>query len=210
MNSNASALIIPPATSGSATNDIRGLKPPVALPNSWAWIGWTFTLLLAVALAAWAWRKWRRKAAPLQRVPTIPAHVRARQRLQHALTLLSDPRAFCTLVSDAIRVYLEERFEFHAPERTTEEFLLELQSSPLLSLDQKQSLEQFLQSCDLVKFARFEPTEIALRELHDSASRLVDQTQFETIASPATPPPTPLQTNPAAAEPHPGPEAPAS
>jgi hypothetical protein len=181
MNSNTAALIVPPAGPASATNDIRGLKPPVDLPNTWAWAGWVLALLVLGTLAAWAWHRWRKRAARPPLVPAIPPHIRARQKLQHALSLLSDPRQFCILVSDTIRVYLEERFQFRAPERTTEEFLAELQETDLLSPDQKQSLGQFLQSCDLVKFARFEPTEATLRELHDSALRLIDETQFDEI-----------------------------
>ncbi|HXJ75379.1 MAG TPA: hypothetical protein VNM37_21165, partial [Candidatus Dormibacteraeota bacterium] len=50
-----------------------------------------------------------------------------------------------------------------------------------LTPDQKQSLGEFLQSCDLVKFARFEPTEETLRQLHDAALRLVDETQFDPV-----------------------------
>jgi len=109
-----------------------------------------------------------------------------------ALAMIQDPRLFCIEVSNIARIYLEERFNFHAPERTTEEFLAELQSTRLLAPDQKDSLGQFLQSCDLVKFARFEPTEAALHELHDSALRLVDETQYDPIratdADAASPP----------------------
>ena len=117
----------------------------------------------------------------------IPPHVRARQRLQVALHHISDPRLFCFEVSETLRVYLEERFKLRAPERTTEEFLVELQSSSALNTDQKESLGSFLESCDLVKFARFEPNESALRELHESALRLVDETQFDAVAQPAAP-----------------------
>jgi len=106
----------------------------------------------------------------------VPPDVRARNRLREALALIGQPQPFCTLVSDTLRVYLEERFHFHAPDRTTEEFLDELQSSALLALSQKQSLGDFLTRCDLVKFARYEPGEPELRDLHDSALRLVDET----------------------------------
>ncbi|HXG49515.1 MAG TPA: hypothetical protein VNO52_17970, partial [Methylomirabilota bacterium] len=129
--------------------------------------------------------------------PPVPPHVRARRRLEEALAHLADARQFCFLVSQALRTYLEERFHLRAPERTTEEFLIEMQSSSHLLPDQKASLADFLQRCDLVKFARFEPTEAALRELHESALRLVDETRFEPVpsgeaaVSPATPPGTP-------------------
>ena len=109
--------------------------------------------------------------------PPVPAHVRAKQKLQEALALIAQPKPFCILVSDTIRAYLEEQFDFRAPERTTEEFLHELQATDLLSPEQKESLGQFLESCDLVKFARYEPGEPELRELHDSAVRLIEETE---------------------------------
>ena len=77
-------------------------------------------------------------------MPVVPPHIRARQRLQQALALLTQPREFCILVSDTVRWYLEERFDFRAPERTTEEFLHELQGTRLLTSDQKGSLGEFL------------------------------------------------------------------
>jgi hypothetical protein len=98
--------------------------------------------------------------------------------------LIGDPRAFAIAVSDAVRVYLEERFTLRAPERTTEEFLRDLQKTSALTPQQKASLAAFLEQCDLVKFARFEPPESALRELHESALRLVHETQYRETADP--------------------------
>ncbi len=136
-------------------------------------------LLIAGGIVASIWlRKKLFKPAP---VIVIPPHVRAKNKLREALSLIHDPRLFCIVVSDALRVYLEERFNFRAPERTTEEFLLDLQRTSLLTSDQKVSLTEFLQECDLVKFAGFEPNEEELRRLHDAALRLVDETQYEQI-----------------------------
>jgi hypothetical protein len=103
------------------------------------------------------------------------------------LALIADPKPFCIAVSDATRAYLEERFNFRAPERTTEEFLRELSATDLLESNQKESLGRFLESCDLVKFARYEPGEPELRELYGAAMRLVDETApVETQAQPQT------------------------
>ena len=200
MNSNSSAILIQPASPAAMTNDIRAIKPPVEIPSDWAWVSWVLGGLILAALATSVLIWFLRKRVQLPLVPAIPPHIRARQKLQAALSLLHDPRLFCIEVSTITRVYLEERFTFHAPERTTEEFLLELQSTNLLTPDQKQSLGEFLQSCDLVKFARFEPTEATLRELHDSALRLVDETQFEAIQASgntgvSVPPPLPQTTS---------------
>ncbi len=143
-------------------------------------------MALAVALF-FAFKLWRQKAARIVLVPPVPPHLRARQRLQEALALINQPRPFCIAVSDTIRLYLEERFQFHAPERTTEEFLHELQATDLLLPDQKQSLGNFLSVCDMVKFARYEPGPTELQALYDSATRLIDETEPQPLAPQTTP-----------------------
>jgi hypothetical protein len=201
MATNSGILIPPPAPAPSVatTNDIRPIKPPVAVPNPWVplfWAGGIVVLLGLVATGVILWAITRKRRAI---VPPVPPHVRARQKLEAALLLINDPRAFAIAVSNAVRVYLEERFQLRAPERTTEEFLRDLQKTTLLSTGQKQSLGSFLEQCDLVKFARFEPPETMLRELQESALRLVHETQYEaqlveTPLKDLAPPPLPVST----------------
>ena len=139
---------------------------------------WLWGLLTVLALAALAWWWLTRKKAPaVNPALLIPPHRKAKERLRGAEELLSDPYAFCSLVSDVIRVYLEERFNLHAPDRTTEEFLGELREGAQLNQEHKALLENFLTKCDLVKFARDEPTEPELRGLLDAALRLIDETR---------------------------------
>jgi hypothetical protein len=159
------------------TNDLRDIKPPVVIPSGWAWIWWTLAALALAALLFWAWRRWQKKRALVPAVPVIPPHVRAKQKLEEALALIGQPKPFCILVSDTVRIYLEERFNFRAPERTTEEFLYELRATDFLTTGQKDSLGEFLKCCDLVKFAKYEPGEPELRDLHSSAVRLVEETE---------------------------------
>ncbi|MGA9777494.1 MAG: DUF4381 family protein [Limisphaerales bacterium] len=161
----------------AVAQDIRDIKPPVAIPNVWEWVWWVLAALAIIALVIFFWRWWQKRRSQIPVEPLVPAHIRAKQNLQEALALIAQPKPFCILVSDTIRSYLEEQFDFHAPERTTEEFLHELQATDLLSPERKESLGQFLESCDLVKFARYEPGEPELRELHDSAVRLVEETE---------------------------------
>ena len=169
-----------PALSG-ATNGLHDIKPPVEIPNPWAWVWWVLAALLIAGVAWWAVWYWLKSRDRAGFAPLVPAHVRAKQKLQEALALIGEPREFCITVSDIVRWYLEERFNFHAPERTTEEFLYELQNTNLLTRDQKESLEEFLKRCDLVKFARYEPREPELHELHGSAVRLVEETEPEPL-----------------------------
>jgi hypothetical protein len=158
-------------------NDIRDIKPPIAIPNGWEWLWWTLGSVIVVTLLLLAWRYLHKRMTHVPDEPPMPAHVRAKQKLQEALALISQPKEFCILVSDTIRFYLEERFDFRAPERTTEEFLRELGGTNLLASEQKESLGKFLESCDLVKFAKYEPGENELHELHGSAVKLVEETE---------------------------------
>ena len=164
-------------STAAAANDIRDIKPPIEISDGYAWLWWTLSVLtLAVAaVLIWRWRKNRKTTIVLP--PPIPAHIRAREKLDQALALIAQPKPFVVAVSDTARGYLEERFDFHAPERTTEEFLRELKSTKLLMPEQKESLGEFLASCDLVKFAKYEPGESELRGLHSSALRLIEETE---------------------------------
>ena len=188
------AMIVRPTTNlvVQSTNDIRAIKPPVEIPSGWAWLWWTLGAIALAAALYYLWRWWQKKTAIAAIIPPVPPHVRAKLRLQEALQYISDPRQFCIAVSDALRIYLEERFQLRAPERTTEEFLQDLQNTLHLNAAQKLALTDFLERCDLVKFAKFEPTEAALRDLHESALRLVDETQFELV--PAAAPPAEMPT----------------
>jgi hypothetical protein len=186
MNTN-SALIVP-AQSPAAANPApltfhEALKPLIAIPNGWLWFFWIAAILALCAAAWWAWRHWRGKAAAVPAIPPVPPHARARRALEAALALLGDPKAFSIAVSGAIRAYLEERFDFHAPDRTTEEFLAELRETNLLSTDQKLSLGDFLANCDLIKFAKYEPAETELRALHAAALKLVNETEPRWVPS---------------------------
>src|ERR1700677_3574485 len=127
----------------SVFTDIRDIKPPIEISSGWEWLWWV-VLLVIVALAAlllWRWLKNRKRKVVLP--PPLPAHIRAKRKLEQALALLTQPKPFVIAVSDTVRTYLEERFDFHAPERTTEEFLRELAGTKLLLPDQKESLGSF-------------------------------------------------------------------
>ena len=175
--------------SAAVPEDIHDIKPPIDIPTGLAWLWWTLGILAALIALYYFWRWWRKRAELAPVAPPVPAHVRARHKLADALALLAQPKPFCIEVSGITRVYLEERFNFHAPERTTEEFLRELAGTNLLTRDQKESLGRFLESCDLVKFAKYEPGEPELRALHQSAARLIDETEPAPAPEPGRPGP---------------------
>src|SRR5262245_32865305 len=110
MASNNSALVLPaqpPATAGTNIADIRGIKGPVHIPSSYAWIGWTLLLILLAFALRYLWKKYKRRKISAKPGVVIPAHRRAKDRLRNLNELLSDPYAYCSLVSDVVRSYLE-------------------------------------------------------------------------------------------------------
>ena len=163
--------------------DIRDIKPPVPIPNGWEWVWWVVGVLSVLVILFVLWNWLQKRAANRPMPPPVPAHIRAKQKLDEALALITQPKPFVIAVSDTVRLYLEEQFTFRAPERTTEEFLRELGSTDLLQPEQKVSLGGFLQSCDLVKFAKYEPGESELRGLHFSAVKLVEETEPQPMAA---------------------------
>jgi hypothetical protein len=169
-----------PTAATQAANDIHDIKPPLEITSGLAWLWWTLGVLAMLIVLTILWRMVHRRMTHVPPVLPVPPHVRAKQKLSEALALIAQPKPFCVLVSDTIRAYLEERFDFRAPERTTEEFLRELRNTEILLPDQKDSLGNFLAGCDLVKFAKYEPGESELHELHGSALRLIEETEPRT------------------------------
>jgi hypothetical protein len=167
-------------------SDIRDIRAPVTIASGWEWWPWALATLIALLLLYLLVQWWRRKPVPPPPI-VVPPHVRARDRLRQALDLIRQPEPFCTSISHTLRLYLEERFQWHAPERTTEEFLDELQTHDNLDPCQKRSLAEFLTRCDLVKFARQTPGEPDLRQLLELALRLVEQTTPLPPAAPQAP-----------------------
>jgi hypothetical protein len=179
-------------TAQSPLADIHDIQPPVLIRSPAEMLLWALAAVALIALIWWLVRRWlRSRSKPSLAVPVSPPHIRALQQLERALRLISDAQPFCFEVSSILRGYLEASLGLRAPERTTEEFLLEVQASETLSAEQKHILGDFLVRCDLVKFARDEPAENDLRHLHAAAVRLVVETSPPSKLPPASAPAMP-------------------
>jgi len=159
-------------------DDILGIQPPVDVPTGWEWLLYTLVAAGLIALAAFLTRRLLRRLHVIKPppIPYVEPHAMARRRLEAALRLIDDPYRFCSAVSAALRGYFEGRFAIHAPDRTTDEFLDELRTSSALDTRQQDLVSEFLNQCDLVKFARNEPTRSDLDQMHRFALGLVEET----------------------------------
>ena len=106
------------------------------------------------------------------------AHANALAELERLFALIDteQSRPYAIESSAIIRRYIEVRFDLAAPKRSTEEFLAEAQQSPKLAPEYQTMLADFLQCCDLLKFARTLANRNELVQLHDSAIRFVKET----------------------------------
>ena len=170
---------------GEDRNDlvIEDIEGVVALPRRipWLWIGACAGggMLVLGAIVLWLCLRKRR-------IPDIvrlfkPAHEIAYERLRtlvaENLIEAGQVKAFYERISTILRHYIEDRFELRAPERTTEEFLQELKHSPVLPDSDKQNLAEFLNHCDLVKFAKHEPTQEQIQKTFDLVTGFVEKTK---------------------------------
>jgi len=153
---------------GTATVEIKDIKPPLSLPpdrvQQLLVVG---LVLLLAALAISGFFYWKKKTG--KKLPAAVQLLPDEIALQELDRLLSDDllargaiKLFHLRISDILRHYIENRFGLKAPERTTEEFLLELSRAKsfgnALLGSHKTLLTEFLTQCDLVKFAKHEPT----------------------------------------------------
>ena len=83
------------------------------------------------------------------------------------------PYQFSICVSDIVRRYVVEQFELPMTRQTTVEFLNAIASASKFNEDEKALLADFLNRCDLIKFARYEATTEESRLLLEEARRFV-------------------------------------
>lgn len=152
------------------------MLPPWLIPSLLAG-----ALLLLIGVYA-AWRRHRRRGTP--RV-LLPFEI-ALQRLEEIRRLLesASAREFSIAVSDIVRQYIEVQFIVTATHRTTEEFLRDLLDTSNASLAAHRNLlAEFLNQCDLAKFAGVSLSKPILESLHRSARSFVIES--------SKPPPSP-------------------
>jgi len=159
--------------------DIRDDAAPVEIPRPplpWGWLGGgAGAALLAAAGVVW-WLRRRRPSAAAA-AAREPAHLAAFRALEALVAedLVGQGRvkAFYQGVSGILRTYIENRFGLHAPEQTTEEFLLAIRSGSALPAEYRPLLEEFLAHCDMVKFAELQPTSEQIQKTFDSCKSFI-------------------------------------
>ena len=161
-------------------DELKDIKPPIDLPHELLWL-WIALSVAALALIAFfLWKQWGRMTQKSS-VPALPPWEKALQDLAQ-LEGKEYPKQclfkeYMDGLSDILRYYIEGRFGIKAPEMTTEEFLNHVRREDRLTDVQRRMFEDFLQLCDLVKFAKTIPTLDQTREAMVVVRRFVEETK---------------------------------
>jgi hypothetical protein len=160
--------------------DIEGVVE-MPKPASFAWLWALGVVIVATIAGLWLYLR-RKRVKELVRI-FKPAHELAYERLRmlvnEDLVGAGKIKEFYERISDILRHYIEHRFSLRAPESTTEEFLVELANTDVLLAAEKQRLGEFLQHCDLVKFARHNPTTEQIQETFNLVKDFIEKTKSD-------------------------------
>lgn len=166
--------------------DIIETSGPVDLPGVDPWVYWLAagSVLLAALAGFLFWRK-RRAKARFDEAPPLPHEVAYRELdklLAEDLIRKGQAKLFYLRVSNILRRYIEERFGLRAPERTTEEFLVDLRGSDELERRHQDLLKTFLEHCDLVKFAGHRPSDEEIERTVHTCKQFIVETEPRVVA----------------------------
>jgi hypothetical protein len=154
-------------------DDINDIRPPYLFYGFGGPLLWLLLALIALAILAMVvliiW--W-----PRRQLSARSAYEVALEKLERARALLREdwPMPYAVAVSEAIRTYLGQRFHSPSSRRTTEEFLRQMEADRATPLaEHRDLLREFLQSCDLVKFASYQPRLAELEHVQQRAREFV-------------------------------------
>ena len=174
-----------------SAEDIRDVKPPIDLPENYLLLiaGLTILFLGIVGLLVRHFMK-RIKPNPVSLLPPWMVAQKALEEIKSEdLPQQGKIKEFYTRLSGIIRHYLEDQLDIRAPEMTTEEFFSYIKQKDALTDEQKTALKNFLDCCDMVKFAKYNSNIQETQQSLTLAQRLIDETRAKAQAAAAVPKP---------------------
>jgi hypothetical protein len=162
---------IAPAPLG-LVQQLHEIAPPVdySLVPPWVVFVAAFAGLLLLGLIVWLLMRRRKQPQP----PKLPRDIALEEleQIGHEIERIT-PYRFSIRVSDILRRYVTDQYALPVTRQTSVEFLTALAKSSPFSEAEKSLLEDFLNRCDLIKFARYEATASDSQLLLEEAMRFV-------------------------------------
>ena len=163
--------------------ELKDIKQPMEAPIGWSDIWpWLLRIVLLI-LIAYILKKYvftKKEALKIEKPKVIiPADIIALKELMSLekakIWQEGKIKEYHSSLSEIVRRYTEERFQFIALELTTDEIIDELKSK--LNQEQIQNLKTLLQRADLAKFAKRKPIESENTESMLLAKNFVNNTK---------------------------------
>ena len=161
-----------------ATADIHEIAPPVDYSLVPPWVIYTAVSVGLVILGLIGWWIWKRAQRPKPVRSPRDRTLDALHRISDQMETLS-PYQFSIAVSDILRGYVTEQYQLPVTRQTSVEFLAMLAKSSPFSPEEASLLQDFLERCDLIKFARYDATPDDSRRLLEEATQFVKGAQLE-------------------------------
>jgi len=169
---------------GAELKDIKQpMEAPIGWSDIWPWLlGIVLLILIAYILKKYVFTK--KEALKIEKPKVIiPADITALQQLtkldEAQLWQAGNVKKYHSEISEIIRRYTENRFNFIALELATEEIISELKSK--VNNEQLASITILLKRADLAKFAKSKPEETENKESMQLAKHFVAQTKQKQI-----------------------------
>lgn len=161
--------------------DILDVKPVISIKEEGIKKGWIILIIAGfIALVGLGiYLYFSRKEEEV--IPPKPAHVIAYEELEKlkkkGLIEAGNIREFYFEISAIFRKYLERRFKIPFAEWTTEEIIGKLKLLADVAENMKKLIKEFLTETDLVKFAKFQPSNEQIEGVISSVYLFVDATK---------------------------------
>jgi hypothetical protein len=183
-SSDSGSATAPAAAAGTTPDeDIRDIRGPKGIFPLWQLLAWIAVGVLVAIAGYTGWHRLRRSPPPRR----LELFEIALQRLEDIRSLMhpSTVREFSIAISDVVRQYIEAQMKITATHLTTEEFLRDLLDSSNAALAAHRNLlAEFLQACDMAKFAGVGLSMRIMESLHLSARGFVIETSKPVPAPP--------------------------
>ena len=171
---------------GEISGDIKDILPPIDVPTSFkrliVWISIGLGVLLLSGVICGLVYKFNKRSKIqeqqfIRRTPQEIAYGLLERLSKDDLIAKGLVKEYYYRITNILRHYIEDRFGLLAPERTTEEFLTEMAHTNQLDDTHKILIREFLERCDMVKYAKYGPSNLEVKETYDAAKRFIDETK---------------------------------
>ncbi len=164
--------------------EIKDVKQPLKIELDWKfWLILILAILAAFIIAYFLYKKFRKPKEAVRRkfvAPPVPVHLIALKALDELknkkLWQQGKIKDYHSELTEIIRKYFEDRYNFNSLEKTTAENL-EILNKVMDNQKVIDTTKEFLTNADMVKFAKFKPIPTVNEEMMKQAVEIVKRTK---------------------------------